>query len=54
MRKLDSNEHSVFLLWYHLILAIKYGKKILTGSVSDRAREICEYIAPKYHIKVDE
>ncbi|RHS24987.1 IS200/IS605 family transposase, partial [Clostridium sp. AF12-28] len=28
MRKLDSNAHSVFLLCYHLILVIKYRKKI--------------------------
>ncbi|MBS5274439.1 IS200/IS605 family transposase, partial [butyrate-producing bacterium] len=26
MRKLDSNAHSVFLLYYHLILVIKYRK----------------------------
>ena len=40
MRKLDSNAHSVFLLYYHLILVIKYRKKILTDPVSERAREI--------------
>ena len=50
MRKLDSNAHSVFLLYYHLILVIKYRKKILTDPVSERAREIFEYIAPKYHV----
>ena len=48
MRKLDSNAHSVFLLCYHLILVIKYRKKILTDPVSERAREIFEYIAPKF------
>ena len=50
MRKLDSNAHSVFLLCHHLILVIKHRKKILTDPVSDRAREIFEYIAPKYHV----
>ena len=54
MRKLDSNAHSVFLLYYHLILVIKYRKKILTDPVSERAREIFEYIAPKYHISLIE
>ena len=54
MRKLDSNAHSVFLLCYHLILVIKYRKKILTDPVSERAREIFEYIAPKYHITLEE
>lgn len=52
MRKLDSNAHSVFLLYYHLILVIKYRKKILTDPVSERAREIFEYIAPKYHVHI--
>ena len=54
MRKLDSNAHSVFLLYYHLILVIKYRKKKLTDPVSERAREIFEYIAPKYHISLIE
>ena len=54
MRKLDSNAHSVFLLYYHLILVIKYRKKILTNPVSERAREIFEYIAPKYHVTLEE
>ena len=53
MRKLDSNAHSVFLLYYHLILVIKYRKKILTDPVSERAREIFEYIAPKYHVTLE-
>ena len=54
MRKLDSNAHSVFLLYYHLILVIKYRKKILTDPVSERARGIFEYIAPKYHVTLEE
>ena len=54
MRKLGSNAHSVFLLYYHLILVIKYRKKILTNLVSERAREIFEYIAPKYHVTLEE
>ena len=54
MRKLDSNAHSVFLLYYHLVLVIKYRKKVLTDPVSERAREIFEYIAPKYHITLEE
>ena len=44
----------LFLLYYHLILVIKYRKKILTDPVSERAREIFEYIAPKYHSTLEE
>ena len=54
MRELDNNAHSVFLLYYHLILVIKYRKKVLTDPVSDRTREIFEYIAPKYHVTLEE
>ena len=54
MRELDDNAHSVFLLYYHLILVVKYRKKVLNDPISDRAREIFEYIAPKYHITLEE
>ena len=50
MRKLDSNAHSVFLLYYHLILVVKYRKKVLNDPISNRAKEIFEHIAPNYHI----
>ena len=53
-RELDSNNHSVFLMYYHLVLVIKYRKNVLDDSVSNRAREIFEYIAPKYNIFLQE
>ena len=52
--KLDSNAHSVFLLHYHLILVVKYRRKVFDDAISERAREIFEYIAPKYHITLEE
>jgi len=54
MRKLDSNAHSVFLLYYRLILVVKYRKKVLNDPISNRAKEIFEYIAPNYHITLEE
>ena len=54
MREIDNNAHSVFLLYYHLIPVVKYRKKVLNDPISDRAREIFEYIAPKYHITLEE
>jgi len=54
MMKLDSNAHSVFLLHYHLILVVKYRRKVFDDAISERAREIFEYIAPKYHITLEE
>ena len=54
MMKLDRNAHSVFLLHYHLILVVKYRRKVFDDAISERAREIFEYIAPKYHITLEE
>ena len=51
---LDNNAHSVFILHYHLILIVKYRRKVLDEPVSARAREIFEYIAPDYKITLEE
>ena len=48
--QLDTNNHSVFLLNYHLVLVIKYRRKVLNNDISDRLKEIFEYISPKYNI----
>uniref|UniRef100_UPI0009FDB044 IS200/IS605 family transposase n=1 Tax=Paenibacillus zanthoxyli TaxID=369399 RepID=UPI0009FDB044 len=52
--KLDSNNHSVFSLNYHLILCIKYRRKVLTDKISEYARDIFERIGENYHITLSE
>jgi len=52
--ELDSNAHSVFLLCYHLVLVVKYRREVFDDAVSDRAKEIFEYIAPNYKITLME
>ena len=52
--KLDSNAYSVFLLYYHLVLVVKYRRKVFDTGISNRAKEIFEYIAPKYNITLQE
>ncbi len=52
--ELDSNAHSVFLLYYHLILVVKYRRNVFDDKISDRAKEIFEYIAPNYKITLQE
>lgn len=52
--KLDSNAHSVFLLHYHLVLVVKYRRKVFNDNISNRAKEIFEYIAPNYNITLVE
>lgn len=49
---LDSNNHSVFLLNYHLVMCIKYRRKVINDSISDRLKEIFEDIAPKYGVEL--
>ncbi|BCG58428.1 hypothetical protein PUR_18530 [Paenibacillus sp. URB8-2] len=48
--KLDSNNHSVFSLNYHLILSIKYREKVLSDEISEYAKAIFERIGENYHI----
>lgn len=52
--ELDNNAHSVFLIYYHLILVVKYRKQVFDNNISNRAKEIFEYIAPKYNISLQE
>lgn len=52
----DTNQHSVFLLQYHLILVIKYRHRIITDEICARLKEIFEYIAknPNYQLEIIE
>ena len=52
--ELDNNAHSVFLLYYHLILVAKYRRNVFDDDISNRAKEIFEYIAPNYSITLQE
>ena len=52
--KFDTNNHSVFLLQYHLIMCIKYRNKVIDDVISERLKQIFEYIAPNYHIILEE
>ena len=51
---LDSNAHSVFLLHYHLVLVVKYRRQVFDDNISNRAKEIFEYIAPNFNITLEE
>ena len=52
--KLDSNNHSVFLLHYHLIMCIKYRNKVIDDKISNRLKVIFDNIASSYNITLDE
>lgn len=50
MRELDNNNHSVFLLTYHLVLVVKYRRKVIDDAIATRIKEIGETIGKSYHI----
>ncbi|QSO49742.1 IS200/IS605 family transposase [Alicyclobacillus mengziensis] len=52
--ELDNNNHSVFLMYYHLVLVIKYRRKVIDEKISNRLKEIFEYIAPSYNVALQE
>ncbi|MFZ3130653.1 MAG: transposase, partial [Desulfosporosinus sp.] len=43
--ELDNNNHSVFLLHYHLVLVIKYRRNVIDEVISNRLKEIFEYVS---------
>ncbi|MBY0757157.1 IS200/IS605 family transposase, partial [Clostridium sardiniense] len=51
---LDTNNHSVFKLSYHLVLIIKYRRQVIDEDISNRLKEIFEYISPKYNVILEE
>lgn len=42
------------MLHYHLVLVVKYRRRVFNKSISNRAKEIFEYIAPRYNISLEE
>jgi putative transposase len=51
--QLDTNNHSVFLLHYHLIMCIKHRNKVIDDAISNRLKEIFLKIAPAYNITLE-
>lgn len=53
-KELDHNQHSVYLMYYHLIMVVKYRRKVIDKDISERAKEIFEYISEGYGITLEE
>lgn len=43
MKEMDHNAHSVYLLYYHLVMVVKYRRKVIDDRISDRAKIINAY-----------
>lgn len=39
MEETDHNAHSVYLMYYHLIMVVKYRRKVIDNPISERARK---------------
>lgn len=54
VRDLDTNNHSVFMLHYHLIMCTKYRREVIDDDISNRLKEIFLRIADSYNIVLEE
>ncbi|MFZ3130212.1 MAG: IS200/IS605 family transposase [Desulfosporosinus sp.] len=52
--ELANNNHSVFLLHYHLVLVIKYRRNVIDEVISNRLKEIFEYVSLRCNITLQE
>lgn len=41
-------------MYYHLIMVVRYRRKVIDNPISERAKGIWEHIAPKYGIVLEE
>jgi len=54
MEYLDNNQHSVYLLFYHLIMVVKYRRNVINDQISEQARELFVKIGANYGVTVEE
>ena len=52
--ELDTNNHLVFLLYYHLILVVTYRRKVFSDQMSQYAKNIFIRISSSYNITLEE
>jgi putative transposase len=52
--KLDNNNHSVFKLYYHLILVVKYRRRVLNEEILDYLIDRFVFIGKSYNLHLEE
>ncbi|HDR7379601.1 TPA: IS200/IS605 family transposase [Bacillus toyonensis] len=52
--KLDSNNHSGFLLYYQLVLVVKYRRNVFDDDMSDYAKDMFVRLSENYNITLVE
>ena len=51
---LDRNSHSVYNLNYHLVLVVKYRREVINNEISNRLKDIFDYVGKAYDITITE
>ncbi len=52
--ELRTNNHSVFAIHFHLILVVKYRRKVINDEISERLKGIFRSIEGNYNIALEE
>ena len=52
--ELRNNNHSVFAIHFHLILVVKYRRKVINDEISERLKGIFRSIESNYNIALEE
>ena len=52
--ELRGNNHSVFSIHFHLILVVKYRRKVINDEISERLKGIFGYIQDNYNVVLEE
>jgi len=52
--KIDKGCHSVYCIWFHLVFCVKYRRKVLTETISQRLKSLVNEIALKFKVKIIE
>ena len=54
MGEMDRNQHSVYLLYYHLIMVVKYRRKVIDDAISEQAKDLFVKIGQDYGLVLEE
>ena len=54
MDDMDRNQHSVYLLYYHLIMVVKYRRKVIDEASSEQAKDLFVKIGVNYRLILEE
>ena len=54
MDDMDRNQHSVYLLYYHLIMVVKYRRKVIDDAISEQAKDLFVKIGENYGLVLEE